>query len=133
MSDLKVIVSTKNFPAYELECSCCGRPNPNDEFLVLMRLVQELRTWYGKPMTVTSAYRCPRHPIESGKVDKGRKVGQHARAAIDIQIPSEDTHKVVKKAFELGFTGIGINLIGDRGSRFIHLDVRDRSPALWSY
>ena len=126
------VVSTKNFTEDELSCSHCGEPNPNPLFSVLMDKVQELRDWYGKPMTTTSGYRCENHPIEKRKIDNGKKAGQHTIASIDFQVPPEDCHKVVKKAFEMGFTGVGINLKGPSKNRFIHLDIRN-TPALWSY
>lgn len=119
-----------NFTKEELVCQHTGEENPNvEEFTQLMDGIQEIRDWYDKPMYVNSAYRSPTHPIE---VDKS-KPGYHSIAAIDFRVPTEDCHKIVKQAFALGYTGIGINLTGDSGSRFIHLDERRAAPRLWSY
>ena len=119
----------KNFTKRELICRFSGKENPNvAKFSALMDRVQELRDWYGKPLKVTSAYRHPTHPRESCK----DYPGPHTIAAIDIQVPVEDCYKVLDKVFEMGFTGIGINLAGDHKSRFIHLDQR-REPRVWSY
>ena len=126
-------VSTANFAEHELVCSCCGRPNLNPEFEELMKDVQKLREWYGKPMIITSAYRCVDHPIEAKKIAAGRSAGEHNRSAVDFQVPVEDCHKIVKKAFEMGFTGIGINLTGSYSQRFIHLDKRTTGERIWSY
>lgn len=118
-----------NFSKSELICSHSSEENPNTEkFKELMDSVQELRTWAGVPFKVTSCYRSPEHPIEARK----DKPGMHSIAAIDIQVGVEDCHRIVKKAFELGFTGIGINLSGDYSKRFIHLDKR-LIPKIWSY
>ncbi len=122
-----------NFTKSELVCSETGKENPNiKDFKQLMDKIQELRAWYGKPMTVTSGYRSEEHSIEAAKVLKKGKGGMHTVAAIDIRVPPEDVHKVLKKAFEMGFTGIGVNCKGKHKNRFIHLDLR-LIPWVWSY
>lgn len=119
-----------NFGKDELVCQHTGLENPNEEeFIELMDLTQELRTWYGKPLIVTSCYRHPTHPIEARKP----KPGQHSLAAIDFRVPPEDSYMVASKMFKMGYRGIGINLTGDFGSRFIHGDLRKGPKALWSY
>jgi len=119
-----------NFAMTKLVCQHTGKENPNvEEFVELMDKVQELRDWLGKPMYVTSAYRASNHPVELRKATPG----QHNRAAIDFQIDPVDCHKMVQKAFELGFTGIGINLKSSQRHRFIHLDLRKGPPMIWSY
>lgn len=116
-----------NFTLKELQCQHTGLDNPNEVlFTTLMDKVQNLRDWYGYPITVTSGYRSPLHPIESKK----SKPGQHTIAAIDFIVAREDVHKVIAKCFEIGFTGIGINMKGE--NRFIHVDLR-KVPAVWSY
>jgi zinc D-Ala-D-Ala carboxypeptidase len=119
-----------NFTGEELGCSHCGEANESQHFKTFMGRVQALRTWYGKPMRVTSAYRCPLHPIEAKKENGA---GEHSRGSIDFQIPVEDRHSVVAKAFEMDFRGIGWNLKGERSQRFIHLDDRVGPPRIWSY
>jgi len=120
-------VATRNFTDDELRCQCgCGQLNPNPRFSDFMDTVQFLREQYGKPLGVTSAYRCPKHPIESEK----DSLGQHTIAAIDLRVSRSDAHEVLRLAFQLGFTGIGVNQKG--GHRFIHLDEREK-PNVWSY
>jgi uncharacterized protein YcbK (DUF882 family) len=123
-----------NFTKTELQCTFSGADNPNDvAFTRLMDMVQLLRNWYGKPMDVTSGYRSPRHPIEARKIAKGGKAGMHSFAGVDFNIPTEDVHKVLAKCFEMGFTGIGVNMKGKSG-RFIHVDLRHPdTAAVWSY
>ena len=124
----------ENFTLDELACKCCGTyPPMTPHYKDFMYRVQYLRTWYGKPMEVASAYRCETHPIEAKKVANGKQLGEHNRGAIDIRVPTEDTHKILTKAFEMGFSGIGINLSGGKNQRFIHLDDRSTYPVVWSY
>lgn len=120
-----------NFTKEELVCQHTGKENPNvKEFTRLMDRVQALRSYMGIPFRVNSAYRHPTHPIEAKKA----KGGMHTYAAIDIWVPVEYCHKLVDKAFLLGFTGIGINLKGAQSGRFIHLDIRPQEEArIWSY
>lgn len=130
MSDLYDYKQWPNFSKSELVCQHTGLENPNVEaFTQLMGSIQELREWAAVPFSVSSAYRHPTHPTEARK----SKPGQHSRAAIDFRVPVEDCHRIVAKAFLMGFTGVGINLAGDPMTRFIHLDERLSAPRIWSY
>jgi zinc D-Ala-D-Ala carboxypeptidase len=119
-----------NFSISELACKHCGELCPYKGYITFMEKVQALRDWYGKPMDCTSGYRCPDHPVEA---NKGNTTGQHVVGAVDLHIPNEDYHKVLKKAFEMGFTGIGVKIKGPHSGRFIHLDTRTSGPRVWSY
>ncbi len=131
MSDLYNYDRWPNFTKEELVCQETGEENPNvDEFKLLMVYVQMLRTWADIPFYVSSAYRAPEHSDEAKKLNGP---GMHSKAAIDIRVPMRDCHRILKKAYELGFTGVGINLTGDPGQRFIHLDQRTSEPRAWSY
>jgi zinc D-Ala-D-Ala carboxypeptidase len=114
-----------NFVEAEFRCSHCGKVAMRPDF---MARLQALRAAFGKPMKVTSGYRCPAHPIEAKKAAPGA----HATgSAADIAVQGSDAHALLKLAFAAGFTGIGVQQKG--GGRFIHLDTRETSPALWSY
>jgi uncharacterized protein YcbK (DUF882 family) len=117
-----------NFSAKEFACQHCNADGIKEE---LVAKIQQLRVKYGKPMKITSGYRCPSHPIEAKKSTPGA----HALGlAADIGVESGDAYKVLKIAFELGFTGIGVQQKG--AGRFIHLDIRDGQlpgPTVWSY
>lgn len=118
-----------NFSESEFTCSCCGKTGVKKSF---MDKLQALRTAYGKSMTVTSGYRCPEHPIEAKK----QKPGSHASGyASDIHCTGQTAHKIMKLAFEMGFTGIGVNMKGAAKNRFIHLDTIQSAPRpnVWSY
>ena len=117
----------QNFTKREFDCSHCGKNEMQPDFL---QKLQALRSVYGRPMRVTSGYRCPEHPIEAKKV----KPGAHASGcACDIGIDGADAHRLLKLAFAAGFTGIGVQQKGS--GRFIHLDTLEGGlrPNVWSY
>ena len=116
-----------NFRAEEFSCKCgCGK---NDMQPAFMGRLQALRYAYGKPMLITSGYRCANHPAESIKAMPGS--GTHSQGiAADIGVSGADAQTLLRLALEANFTGIGIQQKGH--GRFIHLDIREH-PALWSY
>ena len=123
-----------HFSHKELACHCgCGRMEMRDPF---MRKLEELRTSFGKPMRITSAYRCPNH---NERVSKTGRNGPHTTGqAIDIQVSGEDAFDLLFFAIGFGFAGIGINQRGPHANRFVHLDrlegLIDRPrPRIWSY
>lgn len=122
-------MGTLNFSDDELRCKCgCGKLNPNPHFSKFMDKVQRLRSLYGKPLGVSSAYRCLDHPVEIRK----KRAGMHSIAAIDLKVTSTDAYELLSLALKLGFTGIGINQKGSHSERFLHLDERE-IPTIWSY
>jgi len=123
--------SSPFFTEEEMRCQCgCEQDGMHSEF---MEKLTSLRADWGQPMTVTSGYRCPNHPIEAKKA----KPGTHASGrAVDIAVQGEDAYKFLCAALGHGFTGIGVNQKGS--ARFIHLDdlTRDEGwprPTIWSY
>ena len=116
-----------NFSKKEFDCTHCGANQMTPAF---MEKLQALRSIYGKPMRVTSGFRCAQHPIEAKKA----KPGAHASGcACDIGVEGREAYQLLRFAFELGFTGIGVNQ--KAGSRFIHLDTLEGGPRpnVWSY
>lgn len=119
-----------NFNENEFRCRHCGAVDMNPEF---MAKLQHLRSIYGKPLTITSGYRCPQHPAEVGKVTTGAHT---TGKAADIAVQGSAAHDILRLATHLGFGGIGIQQKG--ASRFIHLDTVDAAPmqprpTVWSY
>lgn len=116
-----------NFTESEFRCSHCGEVGMQPAF---MAKLQDLRTIFGKPMKVTSGYRCPAHPIEQQKAAPGAHT---SGCAVDIGVQGTDAYRLLKLAFAMGFTGIGVQQKG--GGRFIHLDTLDTPPRpnVWSY
>jgi zinc D-Ala-D-Ala carboxypeptidase len=116
-----------NFSAKEFDCSHCGKNEMRPEF---MGKLQAFRMQYGKPMRITSGYRCPEHPLEAKK----SKPGAHASGlACDVGVDGQEAYEILKLAFQLGFKGIGVNQKGT--GRFIHLDMLEEPPRpnVWSY
>ena len=120
----------KYFTEKELECKHCEEQGIDPVF---MQKVDKLRDKMGFPFPITSAYRCPDHPIEARK----KAVGAHASGrAVDIAVSHKDAYRLLQGALEAGFTGIGVSQKG--GVRFIHLDDLPDSegrprPHVWSY
>jgi zinc D-Ala-D-Ala carboxypeptidase len=113
-----------NFTESEFRCRHCGKQEMKPEF---MGRLQALRDVYRKPMTITSGYRCPDHPVEKAKAEPG----MHSTGlAADVGVQGADAHELMRLAFHLGFTGIGVQQKG--AGRFIHLDLRS-APTVWSY
>ena len=104
----------------------------SDEF---MKKLDQLREDMGFPFKITSAYRCPEHPIEARK----KAPGAHTSGrAVDIGVTGDKAYRLIEGAIELKFKGIGIKQKGQ--GRFIHLDDIDPDkyegiprPWIWSY
>ncbi len=98
----------------------------------LLKQLDEVRELYGKPITITSSYRGPDHPIESAKPNGP---GVHSLGvAVDIAaIGGTETLELVRAAIATGFERIGIS----RKKNFIHLDIADKTHAktksIWVY
>lgn len=114
----------------KLACSCCGEQGMSDQF---MQRIDALRADYGKPLTVTSGYRCPAY---NQRVSSTGEDGPHTTGlAIDLHVSGEDAHTLLDLAFTYQFSGIGIAQKGNHGARFIHLDdiSTGNRPWVWSY
>ncbi len=103
---------SENFKEKEFACRCCGvlKVDP-----MLMEKLELLRAEFGKPIIVTSGYRCPKHNKEVGGVSKS----QHIQGkAADIKIKGINPHEVAEAAKKSGFTFILAY------STWTHVDVR---------
>jgi len=131
-----IMMITKNFSTSEMECKCgCGESEMDQEF---MRMLQELRETAGFPFRINSARRCQNH--NSAVSSHKNKQGIHTFGkAVDISVKSVSTTQalhLIKNAQDIGFTGFGLNLRGERKGRFIHIDNRGEDfspPAVWTY
>jgi len=92
--------------------------------------LDSVREAYGKPMKVTSGYRCPTH---NAAVSSTGLTGPHTTGkAIDIAVDRAEAMALIKIAMEKGVRGLGVNQKGN--ARFIHLDmIEDGRPTVWSY
>ena len=121
----------KHFRAEEFACKCCGG---NSIQPGLVYRLDELRMAYGKPILITSGYRCPEH---NQRVSTTGATGPHTTGlAVDIGVSGREAVTVLRLALDLGFTGIGLQQKGV--GRFIHLDMipdshAHKRPWCWSY
>lgn len=108
-----------------LSCPCCGDRGMIDSFLDDL---SALRHDFGRPMIVSSGYRCRRYNESKGYTQT------HATGkAVDIKITNPNAHELTRLAFKHGFKGIGWQQKGPRDKRFIHLDKARTTPVIWSY
>lgn len=119
-----------NFSKREFDCKATGENRMQASF---MERLQQLRIAYGQPMSISSGYRSPKHPIEAKKSRPGAHASGHA---CDVAVQGADAIRLLRLAIGLGFTGIGIQQKGT--GRFIHLDDHPAGahvprPAIWSY
>lgn len=127
------------FTANEFRCKCfmqlpagqgCGGDTKMD--MAFIKLLDEFRDFCGFAFRITSAYRCPDHPIEAKKEHPGpHQTGQ----AVDIAVWGHSAYdlkmalgKFVPSEPRLGFFGVGENQKGNIDSRFIHLDMCENTP-----
>ncbi|WP_238492442.1 D-Ala-D-Ala carboxypeptidase family metallohydrolase [Desulfotruncus alcoholivorax] len=110
-----------HFKEEEFACRCCGMVRVNS---YLVEKLEQLRARLGgRPVTITSGYRCPAHNQAVG----GARLSQHLLGnAADIIIRDIPPGKVAAAAGEFGFPGVG------QYSGFTHVDVRPGNPARWS-
>jgi zinc D-Ala-D-Ala carboxypeptidase len=108
-----------------LKCPCCGKEEVDT---LLPAMVLDLQKAMGRPLTITSGYRCQKHNQEL--IDKGlpaAKNSMHCKGkAIDVLIiDPQDKEKLIGMAKRIGFKGIG------RGKTFVHLDLGEARE--WIY
>lgn len=112
-----------------MACRHCGREGMDAAF---MARLEALRAELGRPLPVTSGYRCPEHDRAIG----GAGVHPQGHAA-DLAVAGADAVRLVRAALELGFTGIGLHQKGPLAARFVHLDDLSGGPhprpRLWTY
>ena len=100
--------SSTHFKKAEFKCECSGRfcngyPGGNTS-AKLLGILESLRSYYGKPITVTSGQRCPTYNRQIGGISNSAHI--YGKAA-DIYIPGIcDTvagrRQVISKAYALG-------------------------------
>ena len=112
---------TENFYRDEFACKCgCGFDTV--DYYLVSGVLQPLRDFLEKPITVTSGCRCLRYNSQVG----GGARSQHlfARAA-DLVVEDIDPSIVQEWARDNDVPGIG------HYDDFTHLDTRTNGPARW--
>ena len=124
---------TTHFRRSEFTCKCgCGR---NEIVFPLVSLCETIRLALDEPITVTSGYRCPDHPVEKAKPQSGFHVkglaadlacksGWRKLYAVASRLMEQQADCDVSGIAPVGITGLGI--YPQEG--FIHVDVRPLKP-----
>ena len=115
-----------NFKSTEFDChgsKCCSSTLIDEK---LVEYLQQIRNHFGKPVNVSSAYRCEVHNKNVGGATGSRhKKGQ----AADIYITGIKPAEIAKYAESIGILGIGLYET-DADGHFVHVDTRD-TKAFW--
>ena len=116
-----------NFRSEEFACrcgSCSASEDPPMQVAFVMKL-QKMRNLYGKPIRITSGFRCAAH----NRNVRGNPSSHHLEGnASDLfALSASEKFWLLKYAIEVGFSGIGV------GRDFIHVDDREGAPVVWTY
>ena len=113
---------SNNFTVKEFACK-----DGSDSVLIdtaLVELLQKIRDYFGKPVTITSAYRTPEHNRKVG----GSSGSYHVKGmAADIKISGVSAVEIAYFA-QTVTNGVGVYYYGS--SDFVHVDTR-ASRTLW--
>lgn len=113
---------SKNFNSYEFRCGL-GRSCACSTILIddkLVEYVQKIRDHFGKPITITSAYRCPSY---NRSIGSGTGSYHTKGMAADIVVSGVTPREVAKYAESIGILGIGLYETSSDG-HFVHIDTR---------
>ena len=109
-----------NFQYKEFDChgnGCCSTTIVDEK---LVAYVQQIRDHFGKPVTITSPYRCETHNKRVGGATKSYHM--QGKAA-DIVVQGVSSREVAKYAESIGILGIGLYETSSDGY-FTHIDTR---------
>lgn len=113
---------TDNFKTTEFDCNgkgCCNKTLIDEK---LVEYLQAIRNHFGKPVKISSSYRCEIHNPKVG----GVKSSLHLKGmAADITIEGVSPAEVAKYAESIGVKGIGLYDTSKDG-HFVHIDTRTK-------
>ena len=111
---------SKNFQYKEFDChgqGCCSTTIIDEK---LVGYIQQIRDHFGKPVIITSPYRCEVHNRRVGGATKSYHM--QGKAA-DIVVQGVSSREVAKYAESIGILGIGLYETSADGY-FTHIDTR---------
>lgn len=126
------MIESEHFKAVEMICKCgCGKDAPSAGIVSAAKYrdwlykLEAIRSVYGKPMHINSAYRCEnRNKKVGGVANSQHTVG----LAVDIYTDTaNDMFTLMQAALRAGVICIGV------GKNFLHLDSRIDVHRLWGY
>lgn len=116
----KAVQLAKNFKSTEFDCNgsnCCKETVIDVD---LVNFLQKIRDHFGKPVNISSAYRCEVH---NSRTPNASKTSKHMYGmAADITVSGVAPAEVAKYAESLGILGIGLYPPAD--GNFVHVDTR---------
>lgn len=117
---------SKNFKSTEFDChgkGCCTETLVDQK---LVGYVQKIRDHFGKPVNISSGYRCVTHNKNIG----GATGSRHAKGqAADIYINGVQPIEIARYAEQIGILGIGLYET-DKDGHFVHVDTRS-TKSFW--
>ncbi len=117
---------SENFNTLELDCKgsgCCKATIIDPQ---LITYLQAIRNHFGKPVQITSGYRCLTHNQRVG----GATGSRHSKGqAADIVVSGVAPKEVAKFAESIGIKGIGLYETSADG-HFTHIDTRE-TKSFW--
>ena len=111
---------SENFKLREFECRCCGAVKLDSE---LLRRLQAIRAETGRPLRITSGYRCSTHNRTVGGASQSRHMVGDAADIVIVGWPIARQRQVAEKYFDDG--GIGYM------NTATHVDLGSRRR--WNY
>lgn len=118
---------SEHFSRSEFRCKC-GRCTCDSVDVELVRLLENIRAHFDRPIEITSGHRCLVHNSDVGGAmptdNRGGSLHLYGRAA-DIKVAGVSPALVYELADQLGAGGAGLY------SSFVHVDTRTNGPARW--
>ena len=122
----KDVTLSTNFDSTEFDChgsGCCSSTLVDDK---LVTYLQQIREHFGKPVNISSGYRCATHNKNIGGATNSR----HSKGqAADIYITGVTPAEIAKYAESIGILGIGLYETNSDGF-FVHVDTRE-TKSFW--
>lgn len=122
----KAVQLAKNFKSTEFDCNgtnCCKETVIDVD---LVNFLQKIRDHFGKPVNISSAYRCETH---NARTQNASKQSKHMYGmAADITVSGIAPTEVAKYAESIGILGIGLYPPAD--GNFVHIDTRS-TKSFW--
>jgi uncharacterized protein YcbK (DUF882 family) len=112
---------TQHFRRDEFACQCgCGFSSPDPE---LLGVLEQVRNYFGKPLTINSACRCKVHNANAGGARNSAHVQGIAADIVVKDVSPSDVHEYLGNLYPDRY-GLG------KYSTFTHIDVR-ANKARW--
>lgn len=107
---------TEHFAEAEFACRCCGTLPTTGISMALLLGLERLRLRIGRPINISSGYRCPEHNRTVGGVSNS----QHVKGtAADIYVDGMDVRELANICKQI-FDGVGTYV----SQGFVHVDMR---------